>query len=143
MKEIKVCPFCGAENTVIISNDKTFYHCNNCETDFTEDDLVHEILRQRISSICSDEEATEDHPLDCTKGKTMLVIGDDEAMGLSELDKPQVINVFNDYEAIVWVTLYGYNEPIELDSLSTSDLKNILEWLETEYSYNTVGLIEV
>ena len=62
----------------------------------------------------------------------MLTIGHDEAMGLSELELPQVTEIFHDHEAIVWVRILGENEPRELDELPTSDLEDILKWFEEE-----------
>lgn len=136
MEYIEICPFCK-EHKVVISNDNTFYHCNGCETDFTEDDVEHELLRQQISCVCSGEEATEEKPIDCTKDGTMLIIGNSEAQGLSELEKPQVTSVFQDYDGIVWVNIYGSNEPIEVDDLDTLDLQNILDYLQENYGYVT------
>ena len=132
MKEIQVCPFCK-EHDVIISNDGTFYHCNSCDCDFDEDGYEHELLRQQIRCVCSGEEATEEKPIDCTKDGALLTIGDDETQGLSDLEKPRVTGVFQDFEGIVWVNIEGVNEPQEADMLSTSDLQNILDWLEENY----------
>lgn len=126
MKEKMICPFCGGENCVIQVDPG--YHCTTCEYDFTDDDIRHEELRQKISCACSGNYATEDRPIDCTKG-SMLTIGDDEAMGLSELDKPQVTGIFHDPEGIVWITMYGDPDPKEIDDLTTSDLAKILDWL--------------
>ena len=126
MKLKMVCPFCGGENCVIQVDPG--YHCTTCEYDFTDDDIRHEELRQKISCACSGNYATEDRPIDCTKG-SMLTIGDDEAMGLSELDKPQVTGIFHDPEGIVWITMYGDPDPKEIDDLTTSDLAKILDWL--------------
>lgn len=126
MKLKMVCPFCGGENCVIQVDPG--YHCTTCEYDFTDDDIRHEELRQKISCACSGNYATEYHPIDCTKG-SMLTIGDDEAMGLSELDKPQVTGIFHDPEGIVWITMYGDPDPKEIDDLTTSDLAKILDWL--------------
>lgn len=121
-----ICPFCGGENCVIQVDPG--YHCTTCEYDFTDDDIRHEELRQKISCVCSSNYATENRPIDCTKG-SMLTIGDDEAMGLSELDKPQVTGIFHDPEGIVWITMYGDPDPKEIDDLTTSDLAKILDWL--------------
>lgn len=126
MNEKMICPFCGGENCVIQVDPG--YHCTTCNYDFTDDDIRHEELRQKISCACSGNYATEDSPIDCTKG-SMLTIGDDEAMGLSELDKPQVTGIFHDPEGIVWITMYGDPDPKEIDDLTTSDLAKILDWL--------------
>ena len=93
----------------------------------------HEKLRRKISSFCSALYATEENPIKCDNDKcVMLTIGHDEAMGLGELELPQVTEIFHDHEAIVWVRILGEDEPIELDDLPTSDLEDILNWLGEE-----------
>ena len=113
------CPFCKEHNLAVSTNEngETIYHCNECESDFTEDDFKHEIYRQRISCICGGEEATEESPIDCTNQSTILVLGEDEAMGISTLQMPHVTSVFQDYEGIVWVNIEGSDEPMEADVL--------------------------
>jgi hypothetical protein len=39
------------------------------------------------------------------------------AMGLSELEKPEVETMFQDGEGIIWVQIYGA-EPMELDDVA-------------------------
>ena len=93
----------------------------------------HERLRREISSVCSALYATEERPIKCDREDCiMLTIGHDEAMGLSELELPQVTEIFHDHEAIVWVRILGEDEPRELDELPTSDLEDILKWFEEE-----------
>ena len=135
------CPFCKEHNLVetTSTDGETTYHCNECERDFTLDDFRHEIYRQRISCICSGEEATEENPIDCTSESSWgILIGEDEAFGLSTLQMPHVTSVFQDDEGRVWVTVMGCDELVEADMLDTSDLKNIDEWLE-EYYGNVVA----
>lgn len=96
-------------------------------------ELEHERLRQMISCVCSGEYATEENPLDCTKNNTMLTIGEDEAQGLSSLEQPQVTSVFQDQEGIVWVNIYGCNEPMETDDLTNNDLKCIVDYLTENF----------
>jgi hypothetical protein len=93
----------------------------------------HEKLRRKISAICTMLYATEEKPIKCDSDEyMMLTIGHDEAMGLSELELPQVTEVFHDPEAIVWVRLRGESEPRELDDLSVSDLEDIVKWFKEE-----------
>lgn len=93
----------------------------------------HEKLRRKISSFCSALYATEETPIICERENcAILTIGHDEAMGLSELELPQVTEIFHDNEAIVWVKILGEDEPRELDELPTSDLEDILKWFEEE-----------
>lgn len=135
MKVIAECPFCGGVHCIVETSEG--YHCTTCEYDFSEDDLQHELLRKKISCVCSGEKATEEKPIDCTKDDTILIIGNSEAQGLRELEKPQVTSVFQDYDGIVWVNIYGSNEPIEADDLDTLDLQNILDYLQENYGYVT------
>lgn len=108
------------------------------------DPQEHENLRQKISSLCSayGAEHGEGTPIDCTVGSTDLIIGEDESQGLSDAEKPHVTSVFQDQEGILWITIGDYKDPLELDNLSTSDLKTILEWIEKEYNYKALGKSE-
>lgn len=92
-----------------------------------------EKLRRKISAICSYFYATEQNPINCdTKDYMLLTIGHDEAMGLSELELPQITEIFHDNEGIVWTKIKGESEPRELCSLSDSDLKDIVNWFKEE-----------
>ena len=44
MKAIKTCPFCGCERVVIDHEDdrQYYYHCPECEYDFSDEDVEHE-----------------------------------------------------------------------------------------------------
>ena len=137
MKVIKTCPFCGCERVVIDREDdyQYYYHCPECEYDFSDDDAEHETLRQKVSAICSRENATEDNPINCVRDDSceLHIEGIDEAaQGLSESEKPMVTSVFQDQEGIVWITVEFYDDPIELDDILTDSIREILHWLETE-----------
>lgn len=91
----------------------------------------HELLRQKISAICSAVYATEEHPIDCSGFDTELHVDLYEvAQGLSEMMKPQLLSVFQDSEGIVWITTDFSDEPIELDDILTDSIKEILMYLE-------------
>ena len=133
MKLVKQCPFCGHERVVLERKDEyqNYYHCPNCEYDFSDEDVEHELLRQKVSSICSALEATEEHPIDCSNFDMELHIDLDEvAQGLSEMEKPQLLSVFQDSEGIVWIITDFNDEPIELDSILTDSIREILVYLE-------------
>lgn len=57
-----------------------------------------------------------------------VIIGEDDAVGLSTLEMPHVTSGFQDGEGIIWFRIYGYSEPVEFDTLTLSDVKNILEF---------------
>ena len=86
----------------------------------------HEELRRTISAYCSACYASEENPIVCD-----ATIGQSNAVGLSELEMPQVTKVFHDCDAVVWVGIHGVDEPVELDELSTDDLETILESLKS------------
>jgi hypothetical protein len=86
--------------------------------------------------------ANEDNPLLCILEDAMElhIEGIDEsAQGLSEAEKPLVSNIFEDSTNVVWATIDG--EIIEIDSLLTESLAEILEWLEENYDIQTHGRI--
>jgi len=93
----------------------------------------HEELRQKVSSICSAFEATENSPIDCTKPEYLHIDG------LSKIGKSQILSVFQDYEGIVWITSDCADEPIELDYIPTDSIKEILDWLEKNLSIKAFG----
>lgn len=138
-----VCPFCwGRVETSMDKEDNAIYTCSGCNRVFNDDDFKHELLRQRISSICSVFMADEDNPLSCVLEDAMElhIEGVDEAaQGLSEAEKPLVSNIFEDSTNVVWATIDG--EIIEIDSLLTESLEEILEWLEENYDVQTYGRI--
>ena len=136
MKAIKTCPFCGYERVVLEREDEhqNYYHCPDCEYDFSDEDVEHEVLRQQVSAYCSREMATENNPIVCDGEDNMeLHIDIDEAsQGLSEAEKPQVLTIFHDPEGIVWITTDFCDEPIELDNVLTDSIREILQWLKDE-----------
>lgn len=141
MKKPKRCPYCGSDKVTLAS----FYSCwcFECRREFDSDDLRHEIIRQKISAICSAHHATEQHPLDCIlKDEMELHISgiDEVAQGLPESMKPQVENVFQDSEGTVWITVDG--KVIELDDILTDSMSEILEWLKDAYWVNPLNDLE-
>jgi hypothetical protein len=54
------------------------------------------------------------------------------SQGLSEMEKPMVKTIFADQEGIVWITIDFEDEPIELDSILTDSIREILQWLKDE-----------
>ena len=136
MKAIKTCPFCGCERVVIDHEDENqyYYHCPECEYDFSDEDAEHEQLRQQVSAYCSREMATEDNPIVCDGEDSMELHIDiyEVSQGLSESEKPMVKTIFADPEGVVWITIDFEDEPIELDSILTDSIREILQWLKDE-----------
>lgn len=125
MKKIEECPYCGYNQVREVGNT---YKCDDCGMMFTEKDAEYEDIRHKISAYLTDCEATEEHPLDCTKG-VMLTIGSKEAQGLSELEKPRVTRLYHDSECVVWLGIDGCENNIEYDDIELEDAQEILAWL--------------
>lgn len=87
---------------------------------------LREKIRRKISAQLSSRYVTEWSPM-----QVNIVIGEDKSFGLSTNDMPLVEYIFHDYEGIIWVKIYGMEEPIEIDDsmFSINDLKNILKEL--------------
>ena len=138
---LEYCPFCGGTNSLI---EKDYsYHCSTCNTDYSYEDIEHEILRQKISAVCSYFKATEENPLNCIQEDEMElhISGVDEvAQGLSESLKPLVENIFQDSEGIVWITVDG--EVMELDSILTDSMAEIFEWLKDVYGLEPLNNLD-
>lgn len=115
-KTVEVCPFCGWGKTVVI--EENHYYCTECETFFDEDGVEFEDLRHKVSAYCSDAYATEEKPLKCD-----IIIKDDEVLNL------HLVGIFHDCEAIVWLNIEQYNEPVEFDKLSLRGAKKVLSEL--------------
>lgn len=146
------CPSCLKVDYEVLAT--TLYRCNKCGEEFSYDDYEHEELRQKISSICSAMQATEEKPIRCDSENDMeLHINGiyEEVQEISEAEKPQVVSVFHDQQCVVWVR---FKDPvliatdgsiitddglIELDALITVSLKQILEWLEKNLDIKALG----
>ncbi len=124
MKRIEICPFCGAENTIInVGNE---YHCNDCEYDFNDEDAEFEDCRHKVSALVSSVHINEEHPLECD-----IVIG--ETHGLNKASNKHIVGVFHDYEAIVWFKNRGNEELYNFDDLTLSEAQKVLY----ELTYNS------
>ena len=81
-----------------------------------------EDLRHKISAMISADYGSEVSPLVC---KEPIIIGEDEAQGLSDAEKTKVVSMFHDQEGIVWLNLEYTEEPIEFDDITLSDARAI------------------
>lgn len=88
---------------------------------------LQEKIRREISAQLSSRYITEWSPM-----QVNIVIGEEKSLGLSTNDMPLVEYIFHDYEGIIWIKIYGMEEPIEIDDsmFSINDLKAILKELE-------------
>ena len=71
---------------------------------------------------------SEENPIECS-----ITIGEEEeAMGLSSLELPEVIKIFqHPVEGIIYFLIYGMEDYMEFDDLSINDLETI---------YNNIAL---
>jgi hypothetical protein len=70
--------------------------------------------------------------------KCEIIIGENEAMGLSTLQMPRVIGVFQEpTEGIIWFYIEG-DCLVEFDDMETNDLINILNTLKEQYNVETI-----
>ena len=83
-----------------------------------------EHLRREISKFLIDTD--EQHPLKCN-----IIVGEDEAFGLSSLQLPRICELFQiPGEGIIYYKLEGTNDFEEIETLTKSDLTNVLNYLE-------------
>ena len=119
MKERTICPYCGSEHLEWHESGENYY-CLGCGNDFTEKEAEFEDVRHELSALIMD--TTEEEPFPCE-----VTIGEDEAQGLSTLQMPLVVGVFQDCYACIWVYIEGAEEPTNFDDLTLNDVKSILK----------------
>jgi DNA-directed RNA polymerase subunit RPC12/RpoP len=119
MKKRTICPYCGSEHLEWRESEEKYY-CLGCGNDFTEKEAEFEDIRHELSALIMD--TTEENPLQCE-----VIIGEDEAQGLSTLQMPLVVGVFQDCYACIWVNIEGAEEPTNFDDLTLGDVKSILK----------------
>ena len=132
MKKFKTCPFCGSENWEWMNNNDYInnYHCHECDRWFDEEDHEYEDLRHKISAVISAFYGDEEHPINFDHP---IIVGEEEAQGLSSLQLPHVIGMFHDSEGIIWFNLQYCDEPLEFDKFSLKEITDI--WGEVSTSF--------
>ena len=90
-----------------------------------------EILHRHFSALLM--ETDNEHHMKCD-----IIIGENDAMGLSTLQMPRVIGAFQDpIEGIICFYIEG-DCIVEFDDMDTDDLINILNTLKEEYRIETI-----
>lgn len=117
--KIDICPYCGGNN-IQYSDRSEHYYCYGCGNIFNDKDAEFEDIRHQLSALIMD--TTEENPLKCE-----VVVGEDDACGLSSLELPLVVGIFQDCYACIWVNIYGMAEPMNFDDLTLNDVKEILD----------------
>lgn len=82
--------------------------------------FLRSMIRQYISRNLIDK--TEDNPLDCD-----IVVENQETFGLSSLEMPRIVKMWQDEQGIIWCQEQGIDEPAELDFYSPYELMSIIE----------------
>lgn len=98
------------------------------------DETIGYIRREQIRQILSThlEDTNEEAPLRFSDEK-MVVIGEEEAQGLSSLELPRVTSLFQiPGEGTIWVNIDGCDEAMNIDDLDLCDLENILNAIAEE-----------
>lgn len=110
-------------------NNDTFLNIESLP-DETIGYIRREQIRQILSSLLVD--TNEKAPLRFNDEK-MVVIGEEEAQGLSSLELPRVTSLFQvPGDGTIWVNIDGCDEPMEIDDLSLADLEKILDAIAEE-----------
>ena len=133
MEEPKVCPYCGSKNfkwvgNAFSENNKTPYHCHECDCWFNEEIVIREDIRHKMSALLMDTD--ESNQMECK-----IQIEPSESCGLSTLHMPIIDHCYQmPCEGTLWFHVDGCVENegyINFDDIDTHDLKTILEKLQT------------
>lgn len=82
-----------------------------------------ETIRKELSAILTD--TSEENQLKCN-----IQIGEKEAVGISTLELPTIISIFQQpEEGIIWFEIEGYENYLEFDEIPKYDLINVLKFL--------------
>ena len=115
--EAEECPFCGSLNV-------TEHRCNDCGLYISEDDRIIEPIRHKLSALCSENDATEEHPYNCNISIGWLQDGEDGKF----VDEPHVVGIFEATD-IIFFKIKEFDEPWDIDAIPTSDIVKIAEEL--------------
>lgn len=98
------------------------------------DEKVGDIRREQIRQILSSRLAdTDEETPRRFSDEKMVVIGEEEAQGLSSLELPRVTSLFQvPGEGTIWVNIDGCDEPMDIDDLDLCDLETILDAIAEE-----------
>lgn len=87
-----------------------------------------ETLRRNLSLLLMDTNIT--NPINCD-----IIIGEEEAVGLSTLEMPKIVNIFQEpSEGIIWFQIEGVNKLKEFDDIY--DMLSEEEWNEVINTLN-------
>lgn len=81
-----------------------------------------EYCRRQLSAFLMNN--TEDNPFTCS-----IRIGRDDAMGLSDLELPEVISCYQTSDGIICFKTKGYYGDWEFDDLTDNDIETIISEL--------------
>lgn len=103
------------------------FHCLDCGRLFDGEDIQREMLRRRLSPLLSG--TSEENPMKVSS----VIIGEEEACGLSSLELPEIEEVFLFEDGTMWFHIYGEIEADgtkaweDIDKLSIKELWDLVE----------------
>lgn len=109
------CPFCQSSHTTEYCTGT--YLCKDCDHVFDINDVILEPIRHKLSAVLSGRYATEENPMPCD-----ITIGEWDAQGLSTLELPHLVSIFETQDGVIYFNIDGLSEPIEFDSMPLEDL---------------------
>lgn len=102
-----------------------------------------EILIKDIVRICKRQNASEKYPILFNNGVELHIQGfEEEAQGLSEFEKPQVLSIYIDSDDVVWFTSDFSDSPVRLDEIIPNSIWDIFHRLIEDYG-NEETIVEI
>lgn len=86
-------------------------------------EILVQSIRNYISRILADNKATEENPFECN------VELDYNAVGLSSLEMPHVISLFEDKEGILWCNTDWSDSPVDFSELYLENQMTVVKWI--------------
>lgn len=106
-----------------------YQHCKD------QNDILVEAIRQNLSRLLMD--TNENNKIDCD------IILESEAMGLSDLEKTNIISAWQEpTEGTIWFNIYGYEGEINLDDIALEDQVIIVNELDAQCGGNKIWFVK-
>lgn len=99
--EMNTCPYCGSKTIKETFFNRPCWICEDCQCLFDEEDAEREDIRHKVSALLNG--TSEEHPRKCD-----IIVGEHEAMGLSSLELPNIVEAFEmEGDGTIWFYEYG------------------------------------
>lgn len=100
------------------------YLCEDCNSQFDEDDIEREDIRHRLSALLCD--TSEEKPFVLNEP---FALGQYRSSGLPKDEMPKVVSLFQCQDGTIWANIEGLDEPTDIDDLPTRDLRALSDEL--------------